>query len=107
MGGTGDDYNTTLQAVAIADIIQKELVAKDKRFRDLPILLSGGTNSKTGALAKLCDIKFCGIAIGTHARGIVKEHVSAYLQNENFDQDIDNLRAAVQIASNLINTTKT
>ncbi|MEK7224877.1 MAG: 4Fe-4S binding protein, partial [Bacteroidota bacterium] len=39
MSGGSDDYNTTLQAIATADIVQKE---------KLPVwlLLSGGTNSK-------------------------------------------------------------
>lgn len=107
MGGTADDYNTTLQAVAIADIIQKQLINKDKKFRNLPVLLSGGTNSKTVALAKLCDIDFCGVAIGTHARGIVKEHVLPFLENDHFDQDMENIRAAVRVASNLIDSTRT
>ena len=50
MSGGSDDYKTTLQAVATAEIEQN---AK------LPVylMLSGGTNSKTAELAKMCDTK--------------------------------------------------
>ena len=106
MGGTGDDYNTTLQAVAIADILNKDLKKKDKKFRDLPILLSGGTNSKTVALARLCDVDFCGVAIGTHARNIVKRHVQSFLNNNDFYTDTANLIAAVSVGELLIQSTK-
>lgn len=98
MSGGADDFNTTLQAIAIADIINKDLVAKNKKFSDLPILLSGGTNGKTKELADLCDIKFSGTSIGTHARNIVKE----YVQNTNFDDDMVSLNEAVAIAEDLV-----
>ena len=106
MGGTGDDYNTTLQAVAIADILNKDLKKKDKKFRDLPILLSGGTNSKTVALARLCDVDFCGVAIGTHARNIVKSHIQSFLVSEDFYDDMANLTAAVRVGELLIESTR-
>ena len=99
MSGGADDFNTTLQAIAIADIINKDLMQKDKKFRDLPILLSGGTNGKTKEMAELCDVEFSGVSIGTHARKIVKEQV----QNENFDTDMGALAKAVEIAEGLVN----
>lgn len=71
MSGGKDDFNTTLQAISIADIVNKELKVKDKRFRRLPILISGGTNSLTGDLARQCGVNFNGITIGTHARKII------------------------------------
>lgn len=98
MSGGEDDYNTTLQAIAIADIINKDLIKKDPRFKRLPMLLSGGTNSKTRELADLCHIPFGGISIGTHARKIVKQ----YIENANFDNDFDGLRKAVEIAKDLV-----
>jgi len=104
MGGTGDDYNTTLQAVAIADLIQRKLKNKDKKFKDLPILLSGGTNSKTAALAGMSDIDFCGIAIGTHARSLVQEHVDSFIHNVDFESDLINLKSAVKVARSLVDT---
>lgn len=65
MSGGEDDYKTTLQAVATAEIVQNA---------GLPVylLLSGGTNSKTAELARSCGINYHGIAIGSFARKIVK-----------------------------------
>jgi len=90
MSGSDDSYKTTLQAVAMAEIIQDE---------ELPvyILISGGTNSKTADLAKLCNIKYSGIAIGSYARKIVKP----YIQNPDFyDNNVYN--KALKIAENLV-----
>ncbi len=98
MSGGADDFNTTLQAIAIADIIDKDLMQKDHEFKDLPILLSGGTNGKTAEMAKLCNIQYGGVSIGTHARKIVKEHV----QIEEFDDDLESLGEAVAIAEDLV-----
>ncbi|MEB3221136.1 MAG: LdpA C-terminal domain-containing domain [Candidatus Sericytochromatia bacterium] len=72
MSGGRDDANTTLQAIATADIIRKQLIDVDRAFKHLPVLLSGGTNSHTGALARACGVPFAGVAIGTHARKVVK-----------------------------------
>jgi len=98
MSGGADDYNTTLQAIAIADVINKELIQKERKFRGLPMLLSGGTNGKTKELAELCDIPFGGISIGTHARKIVKEHVEI----EDFGENMESLNDAVGIAEDLV-----
>ena len=98
MSGGKDDYNTTLQAIAIADVIQKNLIKKERAFWHMPILLSGGTNSYTGKMAKMCDINFGGVAIGTHARKIVKP----FIESENFDSDLVNLNKAVEIAAELV-----
>jgi hypothetical protein len=68
MSGCDDRYKTTLQAVAMAEIIQNA---------QLPvyIVVSGGTNSKTAELCKLCEIDFHGIAIGSWARKILKPQI--------------------------------
>lgn len=97
MSGGKNDFNTTLQAISIADIINKELKQKDRRFRKMPILISGGTNSMTGNLARQCDVPFSGITIGTHARGTVK----AYLSDDIFGNDIIR-HSAVAAASKLV-----
>lgn len=91
MGGEGDDYNTTLQAVACADIVQKS---------GLPVmmLLSGGTNSKTGLLARQCGVRANGIAVGSWARKIVRE----FVKKEEFDFNIDVVTQAVSLAEKLI-----
>lgn len=93
MSGADDTFKTTLQAVAMAEIIQNT---------NLPvyIMISGGTNSKTKELAELCGIKYWGIAIGSWARKIVKQEITTndFWQNETL-QNI-----AIQKASDLITT---
>ena len=92
MSGGEDDYKTTLQTVAAAELFQN---AK------LPVylLLSGGTNSKTTELASLCGIKYGGVAIGSFARKIVKEHIS----RDDFFENKTVYNQALQIAKNLVN----
>lgn len=41
MSGGSDNFNTTLQAVSIADFINRELKNKNKKFKNLPVLISG------------------------------------------------------------------
>lgn len=85
MSGGRDDYNTTLQAVATADIINKkfnmQLSRQTKKLeykekQEVNILLSGGTNSLTGALARQAGVKFQGVSLGTFGRNLVKEALS-------------------------------
>ena len=87
MSGGKDDFRTTLQAVATAELLQKE---------NLPVftILSGGTNSKTAQLAKQCDIEITGVAIGSYARYIVKDYLCDKI---SFDE-------AVKIAKDLVNS---
>ena len=91
MSGADDTFKTTLQAVAMAEIIQNA---------NLPvhIMISGGTNSKTKELAELCNIKYWGIAIGSWARKIVKEQICA----DDFWTKIEQQEKAINIAKNLI-----
>ena len=91
MSGGSDDYKTTLQAVAMAEIIQNA---------NLPvyITLSGGTNSKTSELAKMCGIKYWGIAIGSWARKIVKQYVTI----EDFWENKEAQQNAIAIAKTLV-----
>ncbi|MFH1851409.1 MAG: 4Fe-4S binding protein [Candidatus Neomarinimicrobiota bacterium] len=98
MSGGSNDFNTTLQAIAIADIINKELLLKDKRYRHIPTLLSGGTNGFTGDLARQCAVPFHGVSIGTHARKIVKD----FIHQPGFENDPQQIGEAVVIARDLI-----
>ena len=97
MSGGTDDFNTTLQAVSIADFINKELKNKDKKFRKLPILISGGTNSYTGNLARKCGVPFNGITIGTHARKIITKFESkpAQMSDENLQVALNNAKRLI------------
>ena len=98
MSGGTDNFNTTLQAIAIADIINKDIVSKERSFRNLPILISGGTNSYTGKLLNICGVNYHGVSIGTHARAIVKD----YIISDDFDSDPGNLKKAVSVARKLV-----
>lgn len=91
MSGVDDGLNTTLQAIATADIVQK---AK------LPVwlLLSGGTNSKTTEMAKIFGVRVHGVAIGSYARKIVKQ----YIEKENFLEDEKAFQEAYRMAKNLV-----
>ena len=91
MSGADDTFKTTLQAVAMAEIIQNA---------NLPvhIMISGGTNSKTRELAELCGIKYWGIVIGSWARKIVKEQ----LTTEDFWRNEEIQNSAIKIAKALI-----
>ena len=91
MSGSEDDFNTTLQTIACADIVIKSEIP-------VMIFLSGGTNSKTGLLAKQCEVEAHGVAIGSYARKIVKKYVT----NEEFDNNLDILKEAVMVAEQLI-----
>ncbi len=93
MSGGKDDFRTTLQAVAMAEIIQNT---------DLPvyILLSGGTNSKSSELAKLCKVDINGVAIGSFARKIVRE----YIARDDFLENNEIFDKALRIAKNLVDT---
>ena len=95
MSGGSDDYKTTLQAVAMAEVIQNA---------NLPvyIMLSGGTNSHTAELAKICGINYWGIAIGSWARKIVKPYVT----RDDFWENDEVREQAVRIAKNLIASCK-
>ncbi|MEI8128569.1 MAG: LdpA C-terminal domain-containing domain [bacterium] len=94
MSGGEDDFNTTLQAVAMAELIQSA---------NLPVYLtlSGGTNSKTAELAKLCGVDFRGVAVGSYARKIVKE----YIEREDFWTNKAIFEETSKIAAELINST--
>ena len=94
MSGGKDDFKTTLQALAMGEIIEKA---------DLPVYItvSGGTNSKTALLAKQFDLNICGIAIGSFARKIVKEYIDRddFLTNEKI------FNKALKIATELVENT--
>lgn len=98
MSGGTDTFNTTLQAISIADIITKNLILKDRKFKRLPVLISGGTNSLTGELARQCNVPFSGITIGTHARSVVKNE----LPDVDFNVDSSCTSEAVKKAHALI-----
>ncbi len=100
MSGGKDDFNTTLQAVAIADIINKELKLKDRKFSKMPVLISGGTNTLTGQLARQCEVNFSGITIGTHARKIVKNEIQSIILGDTSHNIYDAVSSAHKLITN-------
>ena len=94
MSGNDDEYSTTLQAVATAQLFQNA---------NLPvyIMMSGGTNTKSAELAKLCNVRPNCVAVGSYARKIVK----TYLENDNLLQNPKLLDEAVATAKKLVDTT--
>ena len=107
MSGGEDDFNTTLQAVATADVLNKKFNMKLRKSKNVLIykkknevdqLLSGGTNSLTAVLADQAGVKFQGASLGTFARKIVKE----VIDNENFYNDIDSIKEGYLIAKKLV-----
>lgn len=91
MSGGKDDFNTTLQAVACSDIIRKSGVP-------VVMLLSGGTNSKTGLLARQCGVAANGVAVGSWARRLVR----AFITRDDIDSDPHALFEAVAVAGKLV-----
>jgi ferredoxin len=119
MSGGADDYNTTLQAISTADIINKRFnirvdkksIKKDgdkiitnKLYRShghhqgVYILLSGGTNSHTKKLSELVGVRCNGVAIGTFARNIIEQ----YIDNPNFYNDHKLIELAYLKAKELV-----
>ena len=90
MSGSNDEYGTTLQAVATAQLFQNA---------DMPayIMMSGGTNTKSTELTKMCGVKPHCLAVGSYARKIVKE----YLERDDFYENEEVMEQAVKIAKNL------
>lgn len=125
MSGGENDYNTTLQAVACADVINKkfnmrinkktkkegpgkaELTSK-RTYRPfghrmgVPILLSGGTNGLSRKLSDLTGVRCNGIAIGTYARDVVED----LIREPGFYSDINIIKQAYDISLKLVNANK-
>lgn len=91
MSGNDDEYGTTLQAAATAQLFQN---AKFPAY----IMMSGGTNTKSTELTKLCGISPNCLAVGSYARKIIKK----YLQMPDLYENKTAMNEAISIAKNLI-----
>lgn len=78
MSGGDNTFNSTLQAAAMAHLVQPY---------GTYIFMSGGTNEKTAELAKMCSLRYNGIGIGSYARKIVK--------NKNIDEAVIEARKLI------------
>jgi 4-hydroxy-2-oxoheptanedioate aldolase len=107
MSGGEDNFNTTLQAIATADVLNKKFNMRlrkrtntliYKKIVEVNQLISGGTNSLTAVLAKQTGVKFQGVSLGTFARKIVKEVIS----NDSFYTDQNLINKGYLIAKELV-----
>jgi len=119
MSGGENNYNSTLQAVACADVINKKFnmrvnkrkekegpgkakVSSKRIYRpisvSIPIILSGGTNLLSKKLSNQMEVRCNGIAIGTYARDIIDDFVS----QKDFYTDMNIIKKAYQIANKLV-----
>ena len=90
MSGNNDEFGTTLQAVATAQMFQN---AKLPAY----IMMSGGTNSKSIELANVCDVKPHCLAVGSYARKIVND----YLNDESYFEV--SLKKAKELVRTILN----
>lgn len=95
MSGNDDEYGTTLQAVATAQMFQNAKL-------DAYIMMSGGTNTKSFEIAHKCNVFPTCLAVGSYARKIVKK----YLAIDDILSDKQKLNEAVEVAKKLIETVK-
>lgn len=121
MSGGENDYNTTLQAIACADVINKKFNMKLNKKREIdsfgkqiikskklyksideedviPILVSGGTNSFSKELANKTYVRINGVSIGTYARDLIEEHISV----DNFYENDIQIKKAFVKANELV-----
>ena len=121
MSGGENDYNTTLQAIACADIINKKFnmrknvkeetksggkafISSKKIYRPsghklgVYILVSGGTNEHSKKLANLTAVQINGVSIGTYARDIIQDEIS----KRDFFEKKDYIISAYKKAKKLI-----
>ena len=107
MSGGKDDYGTTLQAVACADVVNKRFnkrinkKTKESVYKteiEVQVMLSGGTNSLTGILADQNDVNYQGVAIGTFARNLVKDVIN----KDDFYSNLSLIKQGYLIAKKLV-----
>ena len=121
MSGGENDYNTTLQAIACADVINKKSnmrknikeksitggkasISSKKVYRTsghklgIFILVSGGTNQKTKKLADLTNVRVNGVSIGTYARDIIHQDI----KQDNFLNDKNLIISSYKTAKKLV-----
>lgn len=91
MTGTTDDFDTTIQTIKIAKLLEKESLPAH-------IMLSGGTNIKSTKIAREMNTPIDGVAIGTYARNLVKE----YTNREDFLTDPEVFNKALTKAKELV-----
>ena len=83
MSGCVNSYKATLQAVACAELLSG---------LGVKLIISGGANEKTAQLAKMCEVDYCGIALGSYARKIIK--------NSSYSEALKSAKKLVNVVKN-------
>ena len=67
--------------------------SEKRKYKKLPLLLSGDINRKTAALAKLCEISYNGISLGDHKSNhylkFIDERIDANIAHKNLKVDLE------------------
>lgn len=87
-----NSFNNSLQTLSTADIIFKQLINKELKFRRLPLLIAGGTNSHTKKLAHQCGINYNGITFGEYVIDMIPKK---YLESSitfNYDLLLESIK---------------
>ena len=88
--GKVESYSDSLQSLATADILIKELKIKEKkRFRKMYIVLCGDINTKTNALALICNIEYSGLSLGHHYMNSHFSFLNGELNQKKLLEDMD------------------
>lgn len=88
-----NDFNNTIQTISTADIINKQLKFNEIKFQKIPILLSGGTNTKTIELAVQCGVPFNGISLNINQLKILKDYK---YQNLDIQENLEELNKTLK-----------
>ncbi len=95
-GGSDESYSSTLQSLATSDILIKELKIKDRRkFKKMKLTICGDINTKTTALALICNIDYSGISLGHHHVASHFEYLTSELSNTNLSKNMNTLETMI------------
>lgn len=61
--GNNNDLTSSLQIISTADILNKELIRKEIKYKRMPLIISHDPNLSISKLAEQCDVEFNGIKI--------------------------------------------
>lgn len=88
--GKGESYSDSIQSLATADILIKDLKIKEKKhFKKMHVIICGDINTKTTALALICNIEYSGLSLGHHYMSSHFDFLSKELDQEKLIKDVD------------------
>lgn len=101
--GKDEDYSSTLQSLATSDILIKDLKVKERRkYKKLNLTLCGDINSKTTALALICNIDYCGLSLGHHHIVSSFEFIKPKIESIDLKEDMEQLKDIINIVKSYL-----